>query len=64
MKIQERRKICRDICSVLRKKKTFFLSGHVKPDGDTVASEDGAAPAPGGAGQGARSGGRGELDPL
>ena len=27
------------IISVIRKNKTFFLSGHRKPDGDTVASE-------------------------
>lgn len=32
-------KIYKQICSVIKKYKTFFLTGHKKPDGDTVASE-------------------------
>ena len=34
-----RSKLLAQISSVIRKNKTFFLSGHRKPDGDTVASE-------------------------
>lgn len=36
---QQRIKSLRQICAALRGNKTFFLSGHQKPDGDTVASE-------------------------
>lgn len=32
-------KIIQKICDLIRKKKSFFLSGHQRPDGDTVASE-------------------------
>ena len=34
-----RDKLLSQIAAVIRKNKTFFLSGHRKPDGDTVASE-------------------------
>ena len=34
-----RNRICGEISSLIRKNKKFFLSGHSKPDGDTVASE-------------------------
>lgn len=36
---KERTKILQSIGTLIRKNKTFFLSGHQKPDGDTVASE-------------------------
>ncbi|OGR82917.1 MAG: hypothetical protein A2901_03755 [Elusimicrobia bacterium RIFCSPLOWO2_01_FULL_54_10] len=34
-----RNRLLTQIAAVIRKNKTFFLSGHRKPDGDTVASE-------------------------
>lgn len=36
---EARDKILQKICDLIRKKKSFFLSGHQRPDGDTVASE-------------------------
>ncbi len=36
---RQRKKLCSQIAAVLKKNKTFFLTGHEKPDGDTVASE-------------------------
>src|SRR4051812_35051636 len=39
MTLNARAKLLTKIASVIKKSKTFFLSGHYKPDGDTVASE-------------------------
>ena len=39
MSPQERNPIVDQICEAMKKGGTFFLSGHLKPDGDTVASE-------------------------
>lgn len=39
MTLKERDALIQKIFSLIRKNKTFFLSGHQKPDGDTVASE-------------------------
>lgn len=36
---RKRNKIVGDILRAVRKGKTFFLSGHMRPDGDTVGSE-------------------------
>src|SRR3989338_9142790 len=39
MTLANRNKLLSQIEAVIRNNKTFFLSGHQKPDGDTVASE-------------------------
>lgn len=39
MSPRERNPIIGQICAAIKKGRTFFLSGHLKPDGDTVASE-------------------------
>ena len=39
MNIKQRNELCKKIVSVIKQSETFFLSGHRKPDGDTVASE-------------------------
>lgn len=39
MNLKQRNDLLAQICSVIKQNKTFFLSGHHKPDGDTVASE-------------------------
>lgn len=36
---QERNKLCDQVAQTIRDGRTFFLSGHQKPDGDTVASQ-------------------------
>ncbi|MBI1979735.1 MAG: bifunctional oligoribonuclease/PAP phosphatase NrnA [Elusimicrobia bacterium] len=36
---KQNRKVIRAICRAIQKNRTFFLTGHKKPDGDTVASE-------------------------
>ncbi len=39
MTTEERKSLCEQVSQVLKKNRTFFLTGHEKPDGDTVASE-------------------------